>query len=58
VLRTIEEMPLRIRTGPPMENLSLGRGVRELRVRLEAMESMQRRKPTAEDVSDAEREEI
>jgi hypothetical protein len=58
VLGTVEAMPPRIRTGPPIENRVVGREVRELRARLEAMEAMQRRTPTTEDVSDAESEEI
>jgi hypothetical protein len=58
VLGTVEAMSSRIRTGPPIENRVVGREVRELRARLEAMEAMQRRTPVAEDVSDAESEEI
>jgi hypothetical protein len=58
VLGTVEAMSSRIRTGPPMENLVVGREMRELYTILEAMEAIQRRTPAAEDVSDAESEEI
>jgi hypothetical protein len=51
-------MPPRIRVAPPMENRIVGREMRELHTRLEAMESMQRRTPAAKDASDAKSEEI
>ena len=41
-----------------MENHVVEREVRELRARLEAMEAMQRRTPSTEDVSEEESEEI
>jgi hypothetical protein len=41
-----------------MENRVVGREMRELYERLEAMEAIQRRTHVTEDVSDAEREEI
>jgi hypothetical protein len=56
VLGTVEAMLPRIRTGPPIGNRVVGRKVRELRARLEAMEVMQRITLAAEDVSDAKRE--
>jgi hypothetical protein len=59
VLGTIEIMTPRIRVDPPMENCVVGREMRELLARLEAMEEMQRRTHVAEDnVSDAKSEEI
>jgi hypothetical protein len=58
VLGTVEAMSLRVRTGPPIANRVVGREMRELHARLEAMEAMQRRTPVAEDVSDVESEEV
>jgi hypothetical protein len=51
-------MPSRICTEQPMENLVVGREVREIHERLEAMEAMQRRTPITKYVSDEKREEI
>jgi hypothetical protein len=58
VLGTVEAMSSRIHTGAPMVNHVVGREMRELRASLEVMEAMQRRTHAAEDVSNAEREEI
>jgi hypothetical protein len=51
-------MSPRIHVYPPMENRVVGREMRELCARLEAMEAMKRRTPTIEDVIDAESEEL
>jgi hypothetical protein len=48
----------RIRVVPPIVNYAVGREVRELHARLEAMEVIKRRTSVARDVSDAESEEI
>ena len=53
VLGTVEAMSPRVHVEPPLENRVVGREMRELRARLEAMEAMQKRTPTAEDASDA-----
>jgi hypothetical protein len=58
VLEIVEIMPLRIRVDPPMENHVVGREMREICARLEAMEAMQRRTHVAEDVSDEKIEEV
>jgi hypothetical protein len=58
VLGEVEIMPPRIHVDPPIVNHVVGREVRELHARLEAMEAMQRRKSAAGDISDAESEEI
>jgi hypothetical protein len=58
VLGVVEIMPPRIHIDPPIVNCVVGREVRELCTRLEAMEAIQRRKFVAGDVSDAESEEI
>ena len=56
MLGIVEAMSLRIHIRAPIENCVVGREVRELRARLEAMEAMQRRTPVAEYVSNVERE--
>ena len=56
VLEIVEIMPPRIHVDPPMENRVVGREMREIHARLEKMEAMQKRKPTIEDISDAESE--
>jgi hypothetical protein len=43
---------------PPVENIAMEREMRELRARLDAMETTQRRAPDVGDVSDAENEEV
>jgi hypothetical protein len=43
---------------PPVENRSMEREMRELRARMDAMETTQRRAPDVGDVSDAENEEV
>jgi hypothetical protein len=43
VLEIVEAMSTRVCIVPPIENRVVGREVRELRTRLEAMEAMQRR---------------
>jgi hypothetical protein len=58
VLGTVEIMPPRIHVVPPIVNYVVGREVRELHARLEAMEVMKRRTSVTGDVSDAESEEI
>jgi hypothetical protein len=51
-------MPPRRRVDPPVANRAMEREMRELRVRLDAMETTQRRAPDAGDVSEAEMEEV
>jgi hypothetical protein len=51
-------MPPRRRAEPPVENRVVEREMRELRARLDAMETTQRRAPDVGDVSDAENEEV
>jgi hypothetical protein len=58
VLGAIEIIPPRICVDPPIVNCVVGREVRELHLRLEAMEEMQRRTYVARDMSDVESEEI
>jgi hypothetical protein len=58
VLEIVEIMSSRIPVDPPIVNRVVGREMRELRARLEAMEAMQRKAPVARDVSDAKSEEI
>jgi hypothetical protein len=58
VLGTIEIMLPRICVDTPIVNCFVGREVRELHARLEALEAMERRTSTARDIIDAESEEI
>jgi hypothetical protein len=51
-------MPPRRRAERPVENPVVEREMRELRARLDAMETTQRRAPDVGDVSDAESEEM
>jgi hypothetical protein len=43
---------------PPIENKAMEREIRELRARLDAMETTQRRAPDARDINDAKNEEV
>jgi len=58
VLETVEIMLLRIHVDPPIVNRSIGREMRDLHARLEAMEAMQRRTHVTGDFNDAESKEI
>jgi hypothetical protein len=51
-------MPPRRRVDPPVANRAMEREMRELRARLDAMETTQRRAPDVGDVSEAENEEV
>jgi hypothetical protein len=51
-------MPPRRRVEPPIANRAMEREMRELRARMDAMETTQRRAPDAGDVSEAEIEEV
>jgi hypothetical protein len=51
-------MSPRRRVEPPIEKISMERDIRELRARLDAMETSQRRTPDTGDASDAENEEV
>jgi hypothetical protein len=57
-IRYINTMPLRRLVDPPIENRAMEREMRELKARLDAMETTQRRAPDARDVSDADNEEV
>jgi hypothetical protein len=45
-------MPLRRRADPPIENRDMEREMRELRERLDTMETVERRAPVVGDVND------
>jgi hypothetical protein len=51
-------MSPRRRVDPPIENRAMEREVRELRARMDAMETTQRRAPDVGDVSDEKNEEV
>jgi hypothetical protein len=51
-------MPPRRHAYPPVENRVVEREMRELRARLDAMETTQRRAPDAGDVNDVEKKEL
>jgi hypothetical protein len=51
-------MSPRRRAEPPVANRAMEREMQEIRARLDAMETTQRRAPDARDVSDAENEEV
>jgi hypothetical protein len=52
-IRSANTMPPRRRAETPIENRSMERGMRELRVRLDAMETNQRRAPDVGDINEA-----
>jgi hypothetical protein len=54
----VSTMPPRRRVDPPVANRAMEREMRELRARLDAMETTQRRAPDVGDVSEAEMEEV
>jgi hypothetical protein len=54
----VSTMLPRRRVDPPVANRAMEREMRELRVRLDAMETTQRRVPDVGDVSEAEMEEV
>jgi hypothetical protein len=51
-------MPPRRRAEPPVENQAMEREMREIRARLKAMETTQRRGPNVGEISDAKNEEV
>jgi hypothetical protein len=51
-------MPPRRRVEPPVVNIAMEREMRELRARLDAIETTQRRAPNAGDVSEVEIKEV